>query len=77
MHYQVVFYDLADKYTEEISADHPLTCREAAAIVLGRKGKPVDRLQGLVYRTENTRLSAESVIPEGECLSIHRLLGGG
>lgn len=77
MKYQVIFYDLAHKWEEEIITDQAMTGKEAAVWVLQKNERPYDNLNGLIYRIDTDRVSPDSVLADGVCLCIHRLLGGG
>ncbi len=77
MKFKVIFYDLAYKWEEEIVSDQAMTGKEAAVWVLRKNERPYDNLNGLIYRVGQDRVSPDSTVPDGECLYIHRLLGGG
>ncbi len=75
--YTVVYYDLTEKWTETISSAQPMTCLEAVQTALGQHGKSGEPQPGLVYVCDGTQLLSSSVLSEGACLNVHRLLGGG
>ena len=77
MRYRIVFYDLADKWEGEVDSPSPLTCREAAERALAGRGKAGTPLNGLIYRVGQDRFMPDSPLPDGACLCVHRLLGGG
>lgn len=77
MKYTVIFYDLGDKRQGEVTSDHPLTCREAGELFLQQNGRPKEALQGVFFQVDGSRRQPGSPLSDGECLQIHRLLGGG
>ncbi len=73
----ITFHDLADKWEDEIESEQPLTCRDAAAALLAKKGQPEDILRYVIYFNGQNRLTADDLISDGDRISVRRLLGGG
>ena len=77
MRYTVVFHDLGDKVTEEITSDRELTCQEAAGIVLERSGRQLDARAAVIWLIGENRVYPDTLLKDGDKLTIYRILGGG
>ena len=75
---RVVFRDFAETWEEEISSQASLTCAEAAAAALERRGKTTfPKLNSVVYMAEGRRLDPRTPLSDGAVLTVAALVGGG
>lgn len=77
MRCKVTFHDLTDKWEDVIESEQPLTCRDAAAALLAKKGQPADILKYVIYFSSRGRMTSDEPVMDGDEISVRRLLGGG
>ena len=77
MQYKVVFYDVTAKWEDEFTSSSPLSCEEAAMLALERKGKKDMTLEDAVFCMDDRRVQTDTVLADGACLYVFRLMCGG